>query len=116
MLPQRLSYQADNDEGAEAFRFSFVSVDRSTPTHQLVVGEYATGAQTRRLLTLALDGGDPHAPLALTDGVAVPTGVEDGVASTQGALDGRRTSLCVGGPWCALARQHVDLAAGREPV
>jgi len=92
LLPQRRAYQAVNDQGAEPFRFSFVSVDRTASRHQLVVGEYATGTQTRRLVTLALDDADADAPLALTDGLAVPTSVETGVASMQGALvvDGRR--------------------------
>jgi hypothetical protein len=91
LLPQRLAYRAENAEGAEPFRFSFVSVDRTAPRPQLVVGEYATGDATRRLMTLALDGGGP-APLSLTDGLASPTAVEDGVPRTQGALvvDGRR--------------------------
>jgi hypothetical protein len=91
LLPQRSAYRAENPSGVEPFRFSFLSVDRTSRPNQLVVGEYATGAQTRRLMTLAL-GSDPLAPLASVDGVAVATSIEDGVARTQGALvvDGRR--------------------------
>src|SRR4051812_26784578 len=49
VLPQRRAYRAENDDGATAFRFSFVSVDRTATIPQLVVGEYATGEQSRRL-------------------------------------------------------------------
>jgi hypothetical protein len=92
LLPQRFAYRAENDQGSEPFRFSFVSLDRTASPCQLVIGEYATGTQSRRLMTVALDDADPSAPLALTDGLACPTSVEQGVARTQGALiiDGRR--------------------------
>jgi hypothetical protein len=129
VLPQRRAFQAANDDGAEPFRFSFVSVDRTASTHQLVVGEYAAGAQSRRLMTLALHDAAADAPLALADGLAVPTGVEDGVARTQGALvvDGRRYASVGRGvhwrgsmwTWRAgeAAREHrATLAVGPEDL
>jgi hypothetical protein len=129
LLPQRRAYQAVNDEGAEPFRFSFVSVDRTASTHQLVVGEYAAGAQSRRLMTFAVDDAAPDGPLALTDGFAVPSCVEEGVARTQGALvvDGRRYASVGRGvhwrgsmwSWRAgeAAREHrATLAVGPEDL
>jgi hypothetical protein len=127
-LPQRRAYAADNDDGAEPFRFSFVSVDRTAAAPQLVVGEYATGSQSRRLATLRL-GDDRLSPLALADGVAAPTTVEDGVARTQGALviDGRRYASVGRGvhwrgsmwTWCRgepPRERRASLAVGPEDL
>jgi hypothetical protein len=129
LLPQRRAYRAENDEGAEPFRFSFVSVDRTGPIPQLVAGEYARGPGTKRLMTLALDEIDPAGPLALTDGVAVPTAVEDGVEAMQGAVvvGGRRyASVGRGVHWRGSMwtwgadeppREHrASLAVGPEDV
>lgn len=85
-LPQTRAYRAENDEGAEPFRFSFVSVDRTGAEPALVVGEYGTGDRSKRLIRLRLRSGDTSQPLELTDGAAVPVGVEHGVGHTQGAL------------------------------
>jgi hypothetical protein len=129
VLPQRSAYRAENDDGTDPFRFSFVSVDRTAPVHQLVVGEYATGEQSRRLMTLALDESGDDGPLRLTDGLAAPTGLEDGVPRTQGALivDGRRYasvgrgvhwrgSMWTWGPGEAPREHRGSLAVGPEDL
>jgi hypothetical protein len=129
VLPQRCAYRAENDDGAVPFRFSFVSVDRTAPVHQLVVGEYATGEQSRRLMTLALDESGADGPLRLTGGLAVPTGLEDGVPQTQGALivGGRRYasvgrgvhwrgSMWTWGPGESAREHRGSLAVGPEDL
>jgi hypothetical protein len=129
VLPQRRAYRVDNDDGAVPFRFSFVSVDRTAPGHQLVVGEYATGEQSRRLMTFALDESGAAGPLRVTDGLAVPTGLEDGVPRTQGALivHGRRYasvgrgvhwrgSMWTWGPGESPREHRRSLAVGPEDL
>jgi hypothetical protein len=129
LLPQRLAYRAENADGAEPFRFSFVAVDRTSSGPQLVVGEYATGQKSRRLMTLAVDESNPRAPLRLTDGVVVPTAVEDGVRQMQGALiiDGRRYasvgrgvhwrgSMWTWGPGESPHEHRASLAVGPEDL
>jgi hypothetical protein len=129
LLPQRAAYRVENPDGDAPFRFSFLSVDQTSSPRQLVVGEYATGAQSRRLMTLALSDGDPRSPLVLTDGLAVPTGVEDGVPRTQGVVIVagrryasvgrgvyRRGSMWTWRPGEAPYEHRASLAVGPEDV
>jgi hypothetical protein len=85
VLPVRFSYRAQTDEGLERLRYSFLSLDRSATPHELVVGEYGSGSQTRRFARFQLD---PETSYLCTgeDGLARPVVVEDGgVVRTQGA-------------------------------
>ncbi|NYG60418.1 hypothetical protein BJ980_003341 [Nocardioides daedukensis] len=76
VLPVRFSYRADTDEGLGRLRYSFMSIDRSGPSPQLVVGEYGRGTSSTRLARFAMDpesmhlviGGDGHSgPAMLAD-------------------------------------------------
>lgn len=127
VLPQRGSYRAVNDEGAEPFRFSFTSVDRGSDPHRLVVGEYGTGEQTTRLAAWELS--PEGTGLTLRDGVAEPVAWRaDGPGHMQGAVlvgdswqvsvsrgRHRRGSLrtSAGGAW---ADHKAELAVGPEDL
>ena len=77
------------DPGAERLRYSFMSLDRGVTPPDLVVGEYATGKQTKRLGRFALD---PESLLLVDgeDGRSRPLMLDDGgVGHTQGATVAR---------------------------
>jgi hypothetical protein len=89
LLPVRFSYRARTDEGLERLRYSFLSLDRATSPPELVVGEYGSSAQTRRLARFRLDP-ETSFLTAGEDGIARPVVIEDGgVVRTQGAVVAR---------------------------
>lgn len=55
VLPVRFAHRGASEEGVDRLRFSFFTVDRSTTEPTLVVGEYGSPRQTRRLARFALD-------------------------------------------------------------
>lgn len=55
VLPVRLAHRGASDEGVGRLRFSFFSIDRSGPEPTLLVGEYGSAKQTRRLARFAID-------------------------------------------------------------
>lgn len=60
VLPVRHAYRAQAAEGTPRLRYSFLSLDRGTHPPELVVGEYARGEQTRRLVRFGLDPESHH--------------------------------------------------------
>ena len=91
VLPVRFSYRARTDEGLERLRYSFLSLDRGASPPELVVGEYGSLSQTRRLARFQLDPATSF--LYEQGGVARPMVVEDGgVVRVQGAA-------VAGGQW-----------------
>jgi hypothetical protein len=89
VLPVRFSYRAQTDEGLERLRYSFLSLDRDASPPELVVGEYGSDAQTRRLARFQLDP-ETSFLVAGEDGIARPLVIEDGgVVRTQGAVVAR---------------------------
>ena len=55
VLPVRFAYRAEHDEDTEEMRYSFCSLDRGADPPELLAGEYATGAATRRIAHFPLD-------------------------------------------------------------
>lgn len=101
VLPVRWLHRAESDEGVDPLRYSFLSLDRSTRTPSLVVGEYGSPRQSHRLARIAVD--DRTGDLVTDpDGVARPTLVaDDGPARMQGAVvvDGQWYLTASQGPW-----------------
>jgi hypothetical protein len=100
VLPVRFGYEAVTADGLEQLRYSFLSLARGTPAHELVAGEYGKGAMTTRLVRFGID---PETSLLRTDeaGTSRPVGLEDrGIGHMQGAT-------VVGGRW------YVTTSAGR---
>ncbi len=82
LLPQRGSWTASADEGTRPLRWSFVSLDRTTPgALSLVAGEYSRQGAGARLVRWALDPawGTPSRP-------APEEVVTTDIASMQGAV------------------------------
>ena len=101
VLPVRFTYRAVTDDGLERLRYSFLSLDRSSEVPQLVVGEYGSGSQTRRLASFPLD---PETLFLAEgeDGVSRPVVLDEGgVVRTQGAAiaRGRWYLTRSTGPW-----------------
>jgi len=55
VLPQSFRYDAWTAEGVERLRYSFLSLDRTGESHQLVAGEYGRAGATTRLTRYRLD-------------------------------------------------------------
>jgi hypothetical protein len=92
VLPVRFSYTAFHDDGHEPLRYSFLSLDKSGPTPELVAGEYGRGAQSMRLARFPLDPATYHL-VSGEDGYSRPLLLEEkGEAGMQGAA-------VVGGRW-----------------
>jgi hypothetical protein len=92
LLPLRFGYQAMTPEGQEQLRYSFLSLDRSGTSYQLVAGEYGSGRMTTRLVRFEIDS---STGLLRTDeaGRSLPLALdEEGVGHMQGAT-------VVGGRW-----------------
>ncbi len=90
VMPQRTSYKAVNDRGFSPFRFSFVSLDRSGPDHQLIAGEYGGTGTKNRLIRFRFDAA--KTALAMDDGVSRPEEIVlDGLTHMQGATVVRGT-------------------------
>lgn len=89
LLPVRLTYRAGVEAGQERLRYSFMSLDRGVTPPELVVGEYGTGRQTKRIARFALD---PENLLLVDgeDGRSRPLLLDDhGVGHVQGAAVAR---------------------------
>lgn len=96
VLPVRWSHRAQAQEDLEKLRYSFMSLDRSDGAPYLVVGEYGSPRQTRRLARIAVD--DETGAVG-TDGVARPVLLaEDNPPRMQGAA-------VVDGTWYVSASQ-----------
>lgn len=100
VLPVRFAYRAGADEGLERLRYSFLSLDPTTRPPELVVGEYGSRSQTRRLARFPIDPTTNF--LAEEEGVARPLAVDEaGVVRAQGAAiaQGRWYVTASHGPW-----------------
>lgn len=85
VLPVRFGYDAVTDDGVEALRYSFGSLDRSGSAPHLIAGEYGKDGMTTRLVRYPLDPSTFHLDAA-EDGVSRPVSLErDGVEHMQGA-------------------------------
>ncbi|QYJ04117.1 hypothetical protein KUV85_00110 [Nocardioides panacisoli] len=105
VLPVRWTHRAGSEEGVEPLRYSFLSLDRSTTTPALVVGEYGSARRTRRLVRIPVDDASGEL-LTDADGIARPVLVEDdGPPRMQGAVvvDGRWYLTASQGHWTAGA-------------
>lgn len=92
VLPVRLSYRAEADEGHARMRYSFLALDRTASAPELIAGEYGRGKQTTRLTRYPLDPETFHIVTA-DDGYSRPLQLDPGgVAGMQGAV-------VVGGTW-----------------
>ncbi|GAA1971584.1 hypothetical protein GCM10009798_35620 [Nocardioides panacihumi] len=101
LLPVRYAYEADALDGTERLRYSFLSLDRSGPEPALVVGEYGSASQSRRLARFGLDA-VTGTLAAGPDGITRPLRIdESGQARMQGAsvVDGRYFVTVSHGPW-----------------
>lgn len=91
VLPVRYDYAAGTEEGSEALRYSFVSIDRGSDPPQLLAGEYGVGEQSTRIVRYPID---PETELLQSDeeGTARPSHLDEhGVGHMQGvALVGSR--------------------------
>jgi hypothetical protein len=83
VLPVRFVYRGASEEGTSRLRFSFFTIDRSGAEPALVVGEYGSPKQTRRLARFALDPAT-HLLVGGEDGRFVPEIDERGKARMQG--------------------------------
>lgn len=85
VLPVRSAYEAHADDGYEALRYSFLSLDRSASPPQLVAGEYGINEMTTRLARYPLDP-ETWELHAGDDGFSRPVKIDDrGVGHMQGA-------------------------------
>ncbi len=86
VLPVRFAYRAHTDEHSEPLRYSFLSLNRSASPPELVVGEYARGDMSTRIVRYPFD----HDSLLLHtghDGLTSPVRLDaGGVGHMQGAV------------------------------
>jgi hypothetical protein len=89
VLPVRFANRGASDEGMERLRFSFFTIDRTADEPTLLVGEYGSSRQTRRIARFALDPAT-GLPRFEDDGRVVPEIVDGGIVHMQGvaAVDG----------------------------
>ncbi|MBV6729497.1 hypothetical protein [Nocardioides daeguensis] len=89
VLPVRFTQRSGQDDGVERLRYSFLTLDRSQDTPTLVVGEYGSPTQTRRMARFLLDP-ESGLPRHEHDGRSVPEVDDRGVVRMQGvaAVDG----------------------------
>ncbi len=101
VLPARWAHRATSEDGVERLRYSFLSLDRSDDEPHLVVGEYGSARQTRRLARVPVD--DATGDLVTdADGLARPAVVDDaGPPRMQGAvvIDGTYYLTASQGHW-----------------
>lgn len=84
VLPVRFAYRAVTDKGVEKLRYSFLSLDRSGDAPTLVVGEYGSADQSRRIGRFPTD--DTTGLLRSgEDGRSLPTIEDRGEVRMQGA-------------------------------
>ena len=101
VLPTRWHYRARQDDGLEGFRYSFLSLDRSTDPPALMAGEYTNDAtSTRRLARFALDAESGLLETGEDDRILVRT-MGDGPLRMQGAVNAR-------------GRLHLTVSQGRR--
>jgi len=101
VLPVRFSYRATTGEGLERLRYSFLSLDRAADPMQLVVGEYGSPRQTRRLARYPMDP-ETMVLTAGEDGYSRPLALdEEGAVRMQGAAIAQGTWYLTAstGPW-----------------
>jgi hypothetical protein len=101
VLPVRFSYRAVTGDGTERLRYSFLSLDRAAEPMQLVVGEYGSPRQTRRLARYPLDP-ETFVLAVGDDGSTRPPALDDeGAVRMQGAAIARGTWYVTAstGPW-----------------
>lgn len=100
VLPVRFGYRAAADDGTDRLRYSFLSLDTEVTPPELIVGEYGSSTQTRRLAHFPLD---PESLLLATDdeGTSYPLLVDGGVVRAQGAVrvGGTYYLTTSHGPW-----------------
>lgn len=89
VLPVRFAHKGVADEGVGRLRFSFFSVDRSGHEPTLLVGEYGSSKQSRRLARFAIDPATAL-PRPDADGLIRPELDDRGALRMQGvaAVDG----------------------------
>lgn len=101
VLPVRFAYQAHTTRGHRQLRYSFLSLDRSTPAPGLLAGEYARRRDaSTRLVRFDLDASGLL--VAGDDGASVPVTLDDGgVVRMQGAVTahGRHHVTVSNGSW-----------------
>lgn len=100
VLPVRFKYVAMTSDGYQGIRYSFLSLDRSGPQHQLIAGEYGRKGQTTRLVRYELD---PKTGLVSTD----PQGASRPLGLDLGGIDHMQGAAAVGG------RFYVTQSNGR---
>lgn len=83
VLPVRFAHRGASDEGVDRLRFSFLTLDRSSEPPALLVGEYGSSTQTRRLARFPLDAGT-RLPAVDADGRSLPELDERGELRMQG--------------------------------
>ena len=127
VLPVRFAYRAETREGEVKLRYSFLSLNRAATPPEIVAGEYARGAKTRRLARYALD---PKTLLLATDqdDESRPVAIGQGVTQMQGAVvaHDRWFVTASRGPWTpgsvyvgspgALTRHRFATPMGPEDI
>lgn len=83
VLPVRFTHRGESDDGVDRLRFSFFTLDRSTEPPSLLVGEYGSAQQTRRLARFPIDAGT-RLPLLDADGRSLPEVDDRGELRMQG--------------------------------
>ncbi|WP_435771869.1 hypothetical protein [Nocardioides sp. SYSU DS0651] len=100
VLPVRFAYRGASDEGVDRLRFSFLTVDRAGDPPSMVVGEYGSATQTRRIGRFPIEAGT-WLPQADGEGFVRPEVDERGATRMQGISlvggDYYVTASC--GPW-----------------
>ena len=100
LLPLRSSQRGGVDGDRERLRHSFLSLDREASPPHLLVGEYGSARQTRRLARFLLDA--EGEPVAGDDGLARAQTIDDAtMVRTQGVAvaRGRHHLTSSQGPW-----------------
>ncbi|NPC95837.1 hypothetical protein [Nocardioides sp. zg-DK7169] len=100
VLPLASSQRGGVDGDGERLRHSFLSLDREAAPPHLLVGEYGSARQTRRLARFLLD--DAGDPVAGADGVARALVADDAtMVRSQGVAvaRGRHHLTASQGPW-----------------
>lgn len=102
VLPARWQYRAVRDEGGpDGFRYSFVSLDRSTDPPALMAGEYTNDpTRTRRIARFGIDAATGLLETGSDDRTHLQT-LGDGPRRMQGVVNAR-------------GRLHVTVSQGRR--
>ena len=100
VLPVRLAHRGASEEGVGRLRFSFLTLDRGTDPPSMVVGEYGSPRQTRRIGRFPIQP-DTWLPLGDDDGYVRPEVDDRGVPRMQGVsvVGGEYYVNTSRGPW-----------------